>query len=147
MKNWLELSEQRFNEVNQREDAKLKDKTIISRAALPKQGSAPEDHNSKEYEHYVARSNASNYSSFALQATSRANRMSKQATTAKRVVGSKAAHAEAGELHLQAATMHEQLGNHDVARAHKNEAEKHALLAGGEWDEGKHPRDENGKFS
>lgn len=53
----------------------------------------------------------------------------------------------AGEKHLKAAAAHEKAGNLEKAAQHKEIAAGHAAAAGDEWDEGKHPRDENGKFA
>jgi len=66
-------------------------------------------------------------------------------------------HAAAGEAHLEAAKAHNEARwqTNDPAKAsvherreadHKQQASEHAAEAGGEWDEGKHPRDPNGKF-
>lgn len=72
------------------------------------------------------------------------------------------AHKLAGEDHLKAAEAHEEASrvaqrdpspdaeevhNHEEsAEIHRAKAAEHAEQAGGEWDESKHPRDENGKF-
>ena len=68
-------------------------------------------------------------------------------------------HAQAGEGHLLAAAAHKALGDtpskfeklqggasKDLVAHHLEKAAEHAAAAGGEWDESKHPRDENGKF-
>jgi hypothetical protein len=56
-------------------------------------------------------------------------------------------HAIAGEAHLRAAEANKAAGNNSAAEKHIEKAEIHAQAAGGEWDEDKHPRDENGKFA
>jgi hypothetical protein len=53
---------------------------------------------------------------------------------------------QAGEFHLNAAKLHDAVGNTKEAAAHRDTAAEHAKAAGGEWDEAKHPRDKDGKF-
>jgi hypothetical protein len=79
--------------------------------------------------------------------------------------------ARVGEAHLAAAAIHEKAAkafraldaskgegvrlnfsyaaeqHEKEAAEHKSEAANHAKAAGGYWDESKHPRDENGKFT
>ena len=54
----------------------------------------------------------------------------------------KSAYKAAGEAHLQAAK-----DNPENSYHHLNEAAEMAKSAGGEWDDSKHPRDSNGKFT
>ena len=67
------------------------------------------------------------------------------------------AHKEAGEAHLKAADQHENAAaaakdpedesyHSEKADWHRQQAGEHAAAAGSEWDESKHPRDENGEF-
>jgi hypothetical protein len=53
----------------------------------------------------------------------------------------------AGEAHLKAAKAHEALGHEGAARDHRERAAEHAKEAGGDWDESKHPRGPDGKFT
>jgi hypothetical protein len=71
----------------------------------------------------------------------------KIASDASAKASDKAGHKEAGEAHLKAAELYERVGANGSASAHKAEAAKHAEAAGGEWDESKHPRGADGKFS
>ena len=85
----------------------------------------------------------------------KATKAAKDATAAAKAGGGVAAHARAGEAHLEAAKAHMEAAKgspyaaqHEaVAALHREAAEVHASAAGAGWDEGKHPRDENGKFS
>lgn len=56
------------------------------------------------------------------------------------------AHAQAGIEHLKAADAHRASGG-DEAERHTRLAEHEAAQAGGAWDESKHPRDNDGKFT
>jgi site-specific DNA-adenine methylase len=56
-------------------------------------------------------------------------------------------HAKAGEAHLAAArSMEPHAETKEAIAYHLGRAATHAKAAGREWDESKHPRDENGKF-
>jgi hypothetical protein len=51
-------------------------------------------------------------------------------------------HKIAGEAHLEAAKAHPA-----AASGHLEKAQEHAAMAGGAWNDDKHPRDENGRFT
>lgn len=62
--------------------------------------------------------------------------------------GVKQVHAEAAASHDKAAKAQEHAGNMDKAEAHRKMRDLHEKSAAGdEWDEGKHPRDDSGKFA
>lgn len=105
-----------------------------------------------EKRHDAKRSGASNaLSKAAYKASSEAkkeeNRFERSTSVGSDVQwerqGVEEAHKAAGEAHLAAAAV----ATGKARIEHLAKAAEHAEAAGGEWDESKHPRDENGKFS
>ncbi len=80
----------------------------------------------------------------------------KDATKRVATTHSPADHVKAAEAHIAAAKAHTEAAkaspdfkaaHEQIASLHEQAAEVHATAAGSDWDEAKHPRDENGKFT